>query len=373
MKNQQKRLANLLLHLACWALLFIIPVIFRPHPYTLFLDQQTEHLFFVIPLSGILFLSAIYYFNYYILLQKVLKGYGRRWYFFVAISCFGIFIFLQWSLRTTYFNNFRLSFDNELSTENIRRISFRIIILLNLLIWVISSSTWLLRQWNISEKRLKETAYQKSQIELNLLKKQIHPHFLFNTLNSIYALTIVDHDLAGKAILKLSKLMNYFMDEANHDFVELTHEINYLEAYVDLNRLRLSEKSPLYFQSIMLQPSKYFIAPLLMIAFVENAFKYGISNVVESPIHIELFLKESRLVFFCQNRILPQQNIHNHQFGMGIANAKRRLELIYPNAHNLSITNDGECFSVHLEIDLNQAKINKINEKDTIKLPSFRR
>ncbi|BDS11241.1 sensor histidine kinase [Aureispira anguillae] len=192
---------------------------------------------------------------------------------------------------------------------------------------------------------------EKNIAELALLKSQVNPHFLFNSLNSIYYLAIKKADEAPKAIIALSDMMRYVFTEASNDSVPLLREIDYITKYIDLQRLRLPKHTEVK-SEISVQEETLMIAPLLLIPFIENAFKYGVSTRKATTIYLQITADADQLSMKVLNTIIAtEQEEIETKTGTGIDNVKRQLELIYPNRHTLSINNDGNVFEVKLKIN----------------------
>jgi hypothetical protein len=204
----------------------------------------------------------------------------------------------------------------------------------------------LIRQWRFTEQRALKAETEKANAELSFLKAQINPHFLFNTLNNIYSMVVVKHEHAADAVMKLSNIMRYITDEIRTDLVPLESEISCINDYVDLQRLRLGGKTTVELE-ITGNTGSMQIAPLLLMTFVENAFKYGVSNHESSVIRIGLFAEEPLLRFTCRNKLFPVQS-HAERSGIGIPNARKRLEHLYPGRHKLDIREDDGFYAVQL-------------------------
>jgi LytS/YehU family sensor histidine kinase len=191
-----------------------------------------------------------------------------------------------------------------------------------------------------------------TELELNLLKSQINPHFLFNTLNNIYSLSLQKSDRSPEMILKLSDLMRYMLYECNVPFIDLQREIQFLQDYIDLEKIRHGEKVEILF-SVQGAPDGLKIPPLLLIPFVENAFKHGVNAQFGNAwVHISLLLENNHIVFEIKNnkpQTAAQRNLNSS--GIGIENAKKRLQLIYPNKHVLEINDLSASFHIKLSID----------------------
>lgn len=204
-----------------------------------------------------------------------------------------------------------------------------------------------------AEIELKELEVKQSQAELNLLKSQVNPHFLFNSLNSIYSLILNNSDIAADAVMKLSDLMRYLLESSKKRKVLVKNEFEFLQNYIDLEIIRLGKKAKII-SSFKGDQSGKIIAPLLLIAFVENCFKHGISvNSKENKIDISVELNDNRLLLQTINNIAPQRiNPATKKSGTGIENVKKRLELLYPGKHQLEINNDEKEFVVNLRVEI---------------------
>ena len=202
------------------------------------------------------------------------------------------------------------------------------------------------RQWRIMQQQALQAETDKATAELSFLKAQINPHFLFNILNNIYSLAITQNENTAGAILKLSNIMRYLTDEVKPDFVALKSEVAYIQDYIDLQRLRLSKKVKLDFRIAGNLENKK-IAPLILISFIENTFKYGISNHQESVITISLEAEEQHIKFICQNPI-TKTNIPVERTGIGLENTQKRLQYLYPGKHKLTISAEKDLFTVKL-------------------------
>ncbi|MFD2144740.1 sensor histidine kinase [Mucilaginibacter antarcticus] len=205
------------------------------------------------------------------------------------------------------------------------------------------------QKWQLTERRMIKAEAEKATAELSFLKAQINPHFLFNTLNNIYALSVTGNEHTSDSIMKLSNIMRYVTDEVEEDFVSLQHEWDCINDYIDLQRLRLGKKTKLHFElsgAIGYQR----IAPLILMTFIENVFKYGISKHQATQINIKLTVEPNKLTFFCQNDIVNSVTKPTRT-GIGIKNTRQRLSHIYPGKHRLDINNDNKLFTVNLEID----------------------
>jgi two-component system LytT family sensor kinase len=200
------------------------------------------------------------------------------------------------------------------------------------------------------ELRMKEVEKQKIEAELRALKAQVNPHFLFNTLNSLYSLSLDKSDKAPELILKLSDLMRYVIYESSDDMVPLGKQLEFLQSYVYLERLRVDENLQVDFD-VKGNNFDLRVAPLLYIAFIENAFKHGSKDKNDDPyIHIVFDLEhEDRIVFTIENKV-EHFSEKKSSGGFGLSNVKKRLELLYPGRHELKIAESTSLYRVELTI-----------------------
>jgi two-component system LytT family sensor kinase len=204
----------------------------------------------------------------------------------------------------------------------------------------------------LSEKQDLEN--QTMQSELRFLKSQINPHFLFNTLNNLYALTLKKSDAAPDIVIKLSDIMRYMLYECNEKQVPLIKEVNYIQNYLDLERLRQGKNVEIKFEHRG-HVSTQKIAPLMFIPFLENSFKHGLNNnITKGFVNIELSSQPDEVVFFIENSKpdTPPPPDHRRSGGIGLVNVKRRLDLLYPDKYELIIDDNPRTYAVTLKLKL---------------------
>ncbi len=220
-----------------------------------------------------------------------------------------------------------------------------------LLIFSLSMVLRFIVRWREQEQEQMELEKERMSSELDYLKQQINPHFLFNAINSIYSLTLPHEDTrASESILKLSAILRYMLYETNQKLVLLEREIEIIEDYIGLHRLRLTSKTQVNLV-VNGNLSGYGIEPLLLIPFIENAFKYGIDSSEACTIDISIDCTDNYLKFGVVNKILVKNNAGKHS-GIGIKNIERRLEILYPDSHNLDIKQVNDNFIVSLNLPL---------------------
>ena len=309
------------------------------------------------------FLFAFYYFNAFVLLPKLFKP-GRYVAYAASIAlCFVVFVFAPKPLANaivapetadSFYKNRNMPkpADADAKFEKKKNITpYRSYYFGFFLVVVIGLAAMSIGEWAKSEETKREMEKEKLNTELSLLKSQINPHFFFNTLNNIYSLAITKSDETAASILKLSSIMRYVLTDTDKQFVSFGNEIEFLKNYINLQSVRLTDKVTV--NLIMDEhPSDRQVAPLLFIPFVENAFKYGVSTVEPSEINISLTAEGNTIRFFASNHIVQAMKGSLVHTGIGIANVKRRLELLYPGTHHLVINNNSDLYSVNLEINL---------------------
>ncbi|SDG91603.1 sensor histidine kinase [Chitinophaga filiformis] len=214
----------------------------------------------------------------------------------------------------------------------------------------------MLEHWFDQERIHQDTLHEKLEAELNYLKAQVHPHFLFNTLNNLYALTLQSSTDAPKVVLKLSGLMSYMLYDSQSEDISLDKEIAHISNYIELEKLRYGNRLDVSLNvSGEIEGKK--IAPLLLIPFVENAFKHGVSHETDNVwVTIDLKVKDEWLSVKVENSHTgtdsSQADNVTHGGGIGLLNVKRRLDLLYPETHKLILQKEPEHYTVDLKIKL---------------------
>lgn len=207
------------------------------------------------------------------------------------------------------------------------------------------------RDWLVKDRRTRELEKEKIQAELTLLRYQLNPHFLFNTINDIYYLSIIKSDKTPDALLKLSSLLRYILD-AKEDWVLLEKELDYLNQFINLHKFRFPDEVIVLDVQIDANISQLHIAPLLLITFVENAFKHGEPGTKEKPVVIYISVEGRHLSYKVTN-FISRSNSKPVPSGIGIPNLQRRLTLLCPNTHTLSLNTIDDVYIAQLQMDLN--------------------
>ncbi|MEM7381661.1 MAG: histidine kinase, partial [Bacteroidota bacterium] len=206
----------------------------------------------------------------------------------------------------------------------------------------------------LQERKNKELSEQKLEAELNYLKHQLQPHFLFNTLNNLYGMIITKDENAGEIVLKLSDILSYMLYNSNDKEISLEKELDSLSNYIELEKLRYGKELTVTYD-VSGVPEDHKIAPLILISFVENAFKHGPSDALgDSWIRIKVQIEEGQIRFEVENSIdkesIDKQTKQSRVVsGIGLANIEKRLELIYGDTYDLHIS-EGDTYKVELTI-----------------------
>ena len=218
-----------------------------------------------------------------------------------------------------------------------------------------STVYYIMNDWFKGQRATNELQNKTLQSELKFLKSQINPHFLFNTLNNLYALTLKKSDLAPEIVLKLSEMMRYMLYECNERRVLLSKEINYIKNYLELEKLRQGKKFDIRFK-LEGDIENQKIAPLMFIPFLENSFKHGLNNQInEGFVDIKLKVNEQNVEVDIENSKAPTlpSPSGKKSGGIGLVNVKRRLDLLYPENYVLDIQNEPNTYKIHLKLELN--------------------
>lgn len=340
MKNKYALIA---IHSLVWILVLFVPLVSVYQMLDSFLPKTSIAPFVPVVILSLMLIS-LFYVNYLILIPKLFHS---KKYVFYAISLAVLILSaVLFSRIVLYYINFgpdSIRLYNPLLTKVVP------IARLNafLMLFFVLIGSVLLSIYN----RMKEIEQEKISAQLASLQSQINPHFLFNTLNNIYATAIDSSPQTAEMIGKLSQMMRYTMKETQKDFVNLKDEIDYVDCFIALQKLRLDSNVKLSFEHAG-NFSDFQIAPMLLIPFVENAFKHGVNSEENSVIKVEASLFKNHFVFKVQNlKVKKQFDISEHS-GIGISNTKKRLELLYGNRQTLDIIESERDFKIILTIDL---------------------
>ncbi len=321
--------------------------------------------------------AGIFYLNFFILLPHILEKKWKVFYYLMVINLVALVVFTFKIIDDFYFIN---TIGNQIFLKGIedlppdlkhqvidwkqthdvsperRFLGMRFFANGGLVIIILLISS-LYRNQILKRNRDKETILLKNQMleaESKILKWQINPHFLFNTLNNIYALTLMKSPRAPDAIHRLSEMLRYVIYDCNEEFVGLKHEISYIKSYIALQLLKDDEISNVSYEFPKVD-NNLKVAPMLLISFVENSFKHSkIEDLKNGWIDLKIKLEGKTFIFDLQNSIPDILPAKDTQGGIGLDNVKRRLELIYPKKHQLNISKAENKFSVYLKIELHE-------------------
>lgn len=296
---------------------------------------------------------AFYWLNHYLLIEQVFKHKGI-FYYLLAFGGLAMLFFPIAALfyKYVHFNTYHAPSSMWIPKAE-RTTSFYFFPTKT--VWAsmfYSIPIILVYQWWKQKNDIITLEKEKSASELNALKQQVNPHFLFNTLNSLYALGIEEESKkTADGIAKLGTLMRYNLNDAQKEFISLSKEIDYIKKYIELQELRITSNNDLRINLVHENLDKYEIAPLLLIPFIENAFKYGISTIDKTFLKLDISIHNNCLVMELVNTIINQKEAKSSN-GIGLSNTRKRLAALYLKQYELIIEETPTEFEVHLEINL---------------------
>jgi len=330
-------------HLIVWLLLLVIPYISSNQVFES-AESNYNLTYLLLCLAMSVILLAAFYLNYFYLIPHYLFSKKRWLYPVVIIPVIAIVFLLLGSIFIISGVVNETLIKTGMAVEKI----IPVILINAVSLWLLSiGSSILFAIYN----RLREAENERLSAQIASLKSQINPHFLFNTLNNIYATAIDTSPKAADMIDKLSEMMRYTMKETQRDLVPLEDEINYINNFIELQKLRL-DKSVKIECDILKEVPLLQIAPMLLIPFIENAFKHGVNSEQKSHIKIEISMNNNDFQLIATNNKVNIQREISERSGLGIENTKHRLNLIYPSKHLLVINDTEKQFTVTLYINL---------------------
>src|SRR5579863_3535501 len=287
---------------------------------------------------------GLFYLNYLYLMPKFLDRKKYRYYALSLVLAIIVFGLTKYEVGL-YFNTLIL-----FSGKSTTFVSYFIgAALTSIFFLFLSTALKFSVDWFLNERIQRDLENQRLSAELAFLKSQINPHFLFNSLNSIYSLAYQRSETTPEAILKLSEIMRYMLYECNDNKVELAKELQYLQNYIDLQKIRFGNKAFVEFK-ITGEVGAQKIVPLLLIAFIENAFKHGVANDPSMPIRLFINLDGANLHFYTENK--KHMNNRDIEGGIGLQNVKRRLDLLYTGKYKLDIQDKPDTYICELSLVL---------------------
>lgn len=330
-----------LFHAFGWAVFLVLPLLLFPFPVNR--AGLMEDGFLSNYLLTSIFLVLYFYFNYSFAVPFFLLRRKMILFLLINAGAAALVIFLLIALGLNKTEVVALPAESAETAGRGFAIPFGVTYFRLFVLLAISIGIKLYNRW-------KETENEKANAELAFLKAQINPHFLFNTLNGIYALTVKKSDAAPDAVSRLSAIMRYVITEAHQDKVPLDLEIGQIRNFIELQKLRLTSSTPVHFE-VSGNTGGLTIVPLILMTFIENAFKHGVSTEEDSPILIQLRIDEERKLRFHVRNKKPRQRSGNHDTGgIGVENTRKRLEQVYGGRHDLIMRNGANDFLVDLVI-----------------------
>lgn len=319
---------NILLHLLTWVILFSMPFLLTIN------ELNVNQWMFVKSLIMPTFFFILFYINYFILIEKLLfKKHNKAFIIYNAI------LILSFSL-IIHFLYLKIGANNPNIPRNYKAgyITALLFIVKNMLpmtfIVIVSVSVRFNQRWYLSEVQKEELKRKNTEAELINLKSQLNPHFLFNTLNNIYALIDISKDRSKSAIIELSRLLRYVIYDNDQKYVPIAKEIKSVKNYISLMRLRFSDNVSVSESYNIAGHENLELPPMLYITLIENAFKHGISSVVSSYININIYVDDKETITcLVENSFFPKNKEDKSGSGIGLENMQRRLELLCHNRY----------------------------------------
>jgi two-component system LytT family sensor kinase len=334
----RSKFAIVFFHVLAWLVLFALPTLFHREP-----DQQHINWSSMFNTRFLIFDACwilLFYFNSLILIPKFLNRKKIGIYIFLIILLLAIFMVV--------FNIFPK--EGKDGKSGFHR-DYIFTIFPYLFIWAMSTVYWFVTDKIKTEQYMKERENENLKTELSFLRSQVSPHFLFNILNNMVAMARLKSDLLEPSLIRLSGLMRYMLYESDEASVTLIRETEYVNSYIELQKIRYA--SSLIIRVDMDPGDNQRIEPMLLIPFIENAFKHG-TGVIEDPvIEISLKISDGLIDFRVKNKFDPKnEEIKDLVSGIGLPNVERRLNLLYDQKHILTINKDNGWFTVSLQIKL---------------------
>jgi two-component system LytT family sensor kinase len=363
--KSKSKLVTILIQILIWAVFGLVFIFYQPFLSSIDIPYQ----FWVKQITILSMLVAAFYINSQVLVPHFLLKNRTGYYFlFIVVIIVGIVFLTGWvdnwlNLHQLIDDAFHKHWDKdgEIKERHGRPKPGKrsngidtFTITITALVLGISTSITTIQKWQKDRQERQELEQDKVTSELSFLKAQINPHFFFNTLNNIYALTQINADVAGKAIHQLSRMMRYLLYDTQQAQTLLSQEIAFVKDYISLMQLRLTDvvkvniDMPQNLQDVPL-------APMIFLPFVENAFKHGVSATQQSHIDIVIIQKDKVLDLTVINSIINDNSVSlDTNSGIGLVNTRRRLDLLYPGKYQLDINelNAHNEYIVHLTIDL---------------------
>jgi sensor histidine kinase YesM len=348
MINKTFKFRNLLLHLFFWAFLIVLPILLGPNTNSNNPEEIRRSYFWIFYMTSFTVINIpFFYLNTEILLPKLLRAKGVIIYLVTLIGAIVFMLYVHEEIFHWVYTHF---FPGNHSGGGARRGALMRMIFQLLFYAAIGTSYRLISDRMKEDEQIKDQENERLKSELSFLRSQISPHFMFNVLNSVVSLSRRKPEMVEPVVVKLSELMRYMIYETNDSIVPISKELAYLESYIDLQRIRFGDDIHIIFKH-EIGPKSSSIEPMLLIPFVENAFKHGVGFIENPTIEIELNDTDKELTFHVANKKGATLNEKKDESsGIGLANVNRRLELLYPSNHELVIKESDSEFEITLTI-----------------------
>ena len=364
--RSQSRLIGILIQILIWAVFGVLLFFYQPY----FSDIDIPYQFWIKQVIILGSLVAAFYLNSLVLVPQFLLKNRTTYYLLFMVVIIAAIVFLSgWVDKALHLHQlFDAAFHKRWQKQGWELTNHRpqkpdkgkghgldtLAMTVTALVLGISTSITTIQKWQKDKQAHEELEKDKVTSELSFLKAQINPHFFFNTLNNIYALTQIDAEVAGKAIHQLSRMMRYLLYDTQQGHTMLSQELAFVKDYISLMKLRLTDVVKINFDEPVKLNDKP-VAPMIFLPFVENAFKHGVSATQPSHIDIVILQKDNVLDLTVKNSIINDNSVSlDTNSGIGLVNTRRRLDLLYPGKYKLEINelNANNEYTVHLILDL---------------------
>ncbi len=338
-----KGLQSVIIHCSVWVILLAIM-----HAYGSMVGREFNLLIIVPNLAYI----SLFYFNYSLLIEKLLFRRKITAYILVNIVVFTLMFYAMHELGELMDSYVQKEYDFEPKREPLRH-SIVGYIFFSILVVAPALSIKMTRKWLDAQQKIRESERMRVEMELASLKNQLNPHFLFNSLNNIYALISFNPSVAQSSLLSVCDLLRYQLYDSDYKVVELEKEVRFIGSYCDLMCLRFGDGVKVTVD-LPKNTAGIKVAPLLFISLVENAFKHGVDSQEECYINIRMSIMEGQILFVCSNSNHPKSAQDRSGSGIGLANLVRRLDLIYPHGYSYDVNRTDNDYIVTLIINTQQ-------------------
>lgn len=340
-RSIRERSTNVLIHVVAWSLIILLPLIFSVGSESVFsFRRYVTYLFIPTTLIVVFYINFFLFIDRFIIKKREIVKFLIANFFLILVVIALNYVWRIYIIKTT-----TPSFAGSIS----------VFVLMSFCV-VLCVAIKMTAQWYRSEVDRSRYEEEMTSARLKNLKSQINPHFFFNTLNNIYALIAVDQANAQYAVHSLSKMMRYVLYNDNVDYIPLDQELGFVRRYIELMTLRLSPDQARVNVDLPEDVTECKVAPLLFINLIENAFKHGVSPTEYSEIDISIKIEEEQrgkvLVCRVENRDFPKSEMDKSGSGIGVENLKKRLSILYPDSHTLSIERVDSKYISILKVDV---------------------